>query len=269
MGAAFNTDRVNDDRREIVQVTLVQLDNYGPWTVTPQPRREADLQSLQARLFADVSEFLGTRGGYTFTSRYDNMLAVTNDISRDDHRRLQVAVRNRYPITVSLGVGRANRPATAVENATRVLRSAGSAQDADRQEALGFEGGSGMPSVTIAHFDVVEATERLTDRVNAYEVQLTIDRATAELARHLLEDHDALTFFVGGDNAIAVCPELTATDFRRAIGHVEAITGLGLRVGVGRGRTSADAGMEAKHALEKARRRDHRVVLTEPDQVGP
>ncbi|MDL0139842.1 GTP cyclohydrolase IIa, partial [Halobacterium salinarum] len=22
------------------QVTLVQLDNYGPWTVTPSPRRE-------------------------------------------------------------------------------------------------------------------------------------------------------------------------------------------------------------------------------------
>ena len=36
------------------QLTLIQIDNYGPWTVTPEPRREVDLQTLQSRLYADV-----------------------------------------------------------------------------------------------------------------------------------------------------------------------------------------------------------------------
>ena len=25
-------------------MTLIQIDNYGPWTVTPRPRTESDLQ---------------------------------------------------------------------------------------------------------------------------------------------------------------------------------------------------------------------------------
>ncbi|GAG70614.1 unnamed protein product, partial [marine sediment metagenome] len=36
-----------------IQLTLVQIDNYGPWTVTPEPRGEAELQTLQAELFAE------------------------------------------------------------------------------------------------------------------------------------------------------------------------------------------------------------------------
>ncbi len=38
----------------MIQMTLIQIDNYGPWTVTPNPRNESDLQILQAELFADV-----------------------------------------------------------------------------------------------------------------------------------------------------------------------------------------------------------------------
>ena len=38
----------------MIQMTLIQIDNYGPWTVTPRPRTESDLQILQAELFADV-----------------------------------------------------------------------------------------------------------------------------------------------------------------------------------------------------------------------
>ena len=65
------------------QVTLVQIDNYGPWTVTPEPRREMDLQTLQSRLFADIAEYLGHRDGYAFFTRFDNMITVTNGIGGD------------------------------------------------------------------------------------------------------------------------------------------------------------------------------------------
>jgi hypothetical protein len=51
------------------QVTLIQIDNYGPWTVTPEPRREVDLQTLQSRLYADISQLVGNRQGYTFFRR--------------------------------------------------------------------------------------------------------------------------------------------------------------------------------------------------------
>ncbi|WP_129116374.1 GTP cyclohydrolase IIa, partial [Halegenticoccus tardaugens] len=38
------------------QLTQIQIDNYGPWTVTPEPRREMDLQTMQSRLFADLAQ---------------------------------------------------------------------------------------------------------------------------------------------------------------------------------------------------------------------
>lgn len=38
----------------MIQMTLIQIDNYGPWTVTPRPRNESDLQILQAELYADL-----------------------------------------------------------------------------------------------------------------------------------------------------------------------------------------------------------------------
>ena len=67
------------------QLTLIQIDNYGPWTVTPKPRREVDLQTLQSRLYADFSQLFGMKKGYVFFSRFDNMIAVTNGIDIDYH----------------------------------------------------------------------------------------------------------------------------------------------------------------------------------------
>ena len=78
----------------------MQIDDYGPWTTTPAPRRETDLQALQARLFATVADFLGDRDGYAFASRYDNMIGVANAVEPEAFARLQKRVANRFPVTV-------------------------------------------------------------------------------------------------------------------------------------------------------------------------
>jgi len=238
------------------QVALVQIDNYGPWTVTPEPRPEMDLQVLQSRLFADVANFVGSRDGYAFPTRYDNLVAVTNGMDRDAHARLQSAVRNRYPVTVSVGVGRDASPAAALGDATELVQAAGSAQDGDRREVLGFAANPAVPApedVAVAHFDVDDATGEYTDRLNAYDSFVAIERATVSLMEHLRERHGGLAFFVGGDNVIAVVPDLEPAAYRDAIDHVGTETGVSLKVGVGTGPTPADAGMTAKHALERCR----------------
>ncbi|MFB6194988.1 MAG: GTP cyclohydrolase III [Haloplanus sp.] len=245
------------------QLTLVQIDNYGPWTVTPEPRREMDLQTLQSRLFADLAQFVGHRGGYIFFTRFDNMVAVTNGLDESAHRLLQESTGNRYPVTVSLGIGTDPNPAVALERATERLQRAGSAQDRDRREVL-----AGTPvtestgsDVSIAHFDVNDATEKYTDRLNEFDSFIRIEQGYATLMRHLREEHGGLSFFVGGDNIIAVTPEMDAAAYRSAIDHVEEAVGVDLKVGVGRGATAHDAGMAAKHALEECRHRQTAVEL--------
>lgn len=57
-----------------------------------------------------------------FFTRFDNMLAVTNGMDLEDHRKIQKSIGNRYPITVSMGVGAAETPYDAQRNASRLFR---------------------------------------------------------------------------------------------------------------------------------------------------
>ena len=188
------------------QVTHIQIDNYGPWTVTPEPRREVDLQTLQSRLFADLSQLFGNRDAYVFFTRFDNMIAVSNGVDLDDHALIQESVANRYPVTMSLSVATGTTPAEALGTATEQLQAAGSAQDEHRREILKGrvvdEEFRTDEDVQIAHFDVNDATEKYTDQLNEFDTFIQIEQGYAELMRHMRRAHDSLAFFVGGDNVI-------------------------------------------------------------------
>nr|WP_201289251.1 GTP cyclohydrolase IIa [Halovenus carboxidivorans] len=242
-------------------MSLVQLDNYGPWTVTPSPRRETDLQSLQAHLYADFADFVGREDGYAFFDRFDNIIGVTNGIDRRTHERFQEHVRNRYPVTASIGIGAAPTPVAALGRATEQLQDAGSAQDPNRTEILAADGtvAPGEGEVTIAHFDIVDVTGTYTDSEHAARTTLDVRRATLELAEYMQTEHDSIARFVGGDNIIAVCPHLSEDCFDEARDAVRERADIELQVGVGRGLTAHDAGYRAKLALEECRENGHRV----------
>jgi len=248
---------VTDTRPDGARMVALQLDDYGPWTTTPAPRRETDLQALQARLFADVADFFGERDGYAFAGRYDNMIGVSTRLDCPTLERLQARVRNRYPVTLSAGIGTAATPAAALGAASELLQSAGSAQESDRREVLGHRTAAGFDGdpghVTIAHFDVVDATGTYTDTTSPTRADLAIRGGVHELADYLYEHHESVTQFVGGDNAIAVCPPLARGAVDATVDHVKRETGLELQVGVGRGPTAHAAGDDAKHALEECR----------------
>ncbi|WP_123534282.1 GTP cyclohydrolase III [Halosimplex salinum] len=258
------------------QVTHVQIDNYGPWTVTPEPRREVDLQTLQSRLYADLCQLVGNRGGYVFFSRFDNMIAVTNGLDEADHQLVQESVGNRYPVTMSLSVATGTTPAEALGTATEQLQAAGSAQDKTRREILRGRTIDAEfrtdEDLQIAHFDVVDATGKYTDQLNEFDTFIQIEQGYAELMRYMREAYDSLSFFVGGDNVIAVCSEMDAADYRDAVDHVSDAVDVELQVGVGRGAVAQDAGMAAKHALEECRATGAEVHVgwsrTNDSQVG-
>jgi len=239
------------------QLTLIQIDNYGPWTVTPEPRREVDLQTLQSRLYADLSQLFGNREGYVFFTRFDNMVAVTNGLDEAAHALIQESVANRFPVSVSLGIAVDPSPAQALGVATSQLQEAGSAQDRGRTEVL-----AGTPladadreasDVQIAHFDVNDATGKYTDRLNEFDSFINIEQGYAELMRYMRTANDSLSFFVGGDNIISVCDGLDEAEYLDAIEHVKGAVGVDLKVGVGVDRSAQGAGMAAKHALETCR----------------
>ncbi|WP_336001431.1 GTP cyclohydrolase III [Halorientalis halophila] len=250
------------------QVTLIQIDNYGPWTVTPTPRREVDLQTLQSRLFADVSQLVGNRQGYAFFGRFDNMIAVTNGLDVDDLALVQESLGNRYPVTASMSVAVDSSPVAALGRASDRLQEAGSAQDEGRREILAGEtladADRADGDVQIAHFDVNDVTGEYTDEVNEFDTFIHIEQGYAELMRYMRQAHESLSFFVGGDNVIAVCSAMSEADYRDAIDHVNDAVDVDLKVGVGRSSVAQAAGMAAKHALEVCREDGTAVEFAEP-----
>jgi len=241
----------------MVRTTLVQIDNYGPWTVTPEPRRETDLQALQSSLYADLSTAFGAHESLVFFSRFDNVVCFTEGVSLDEHRAVQRSVGNRYPVTVSMGVADGDTPKAAVGRASALVQNEGSAQDSDRKERL-VSDLDGEEPLQVAHFDIEEATERYTDEIDAYGCHLVVERAGLALMEEMWE-RDATTFFVGGDNYISVAPFLDSDGYEDVVGAVEERTGVELKVGVGEGETPAEAGMAAKHGLEDSRNGGGRV----------
>ncbi len=242
----------------MIQMTLIQIDNYGPWTVTPRPRNESDLQILQAELYADLERQFANKKGLVFFTRFDNLLAVTNGIDAEDHLRIQRSIRNRYPITVSMGVGAAKTPHEAQKLATIALQKEGGAQSS-RKEILAID--SLAPAdennlVQAAHIDINSVTETLTDIESAFDTNFMVNKAQHYLMTKLIKK-GALLFFIGGDNFMAPCNGLSEKDIEDILVEINDEIGIGLKAGIGIGRNIEDAAYMADLGLEEIRKQNN------------
>ncbi len=263
-----------------MQISLIQIDNYGPWTTTPEPKPETEIQTLQSRLYSDICQLID---GLVFFARFDNIIAVSRN-SIGKHEKIQSSISDRYPVTISIGIGRGNTPREAIEEATSVLQQKGSAQDPNRKEVLAVgdkaseitdlkiekkeaKSGDGGPQgytykdINVAHFDEIDATSRVTDTMDAFKASLTVEKSYSVLAQEMWENYDSITFFVGGDNFISVTDKnMDADNFKDVVEKVKKETETELKVGVGKGKPTK-AGMKAKIALEKCRETGKKIII--------
>ncbi len=232
-------------------MTLIQIDNYGPWTVTPRPRTESDLQILQAELFADVQRQIAAKKGLVFFTRFDNMLAITNGLNKEDHMRIQRSIKNRYPITISMGVGAAETAHEAQRLATEALQKEGGAQSSERKEILAIDSLVEPEDsfVQVAHIDINSVTETLTDIESAFDTSFMVNRAQHYLMTKLREKK-ALLFFIGGDNFMSPCNGLSEEEIQNILIEIDEEIGIGLKAGIGRSPNAEDSAYMADIGLE-------------------
>ncbi|MCX6694942.1 MAG: GTP cyclohydrolase IIa, partial [Candidatus Altiarchaeota archaeon] len=189
----------------MIQATLIQIDNYGPWTTHPQPRREAELQILQANIYAELQKLFSEKKALLFPMRCDNMLAVTNGLTEEDHKNIIKSFNGKHPVTISMAVATAETPLEAQKRATEELVKEGGAKHSHRKGVLKFTEGT-KDKVRIAHIDINSITQH-TDK-DVYESYAKVIGTQNELMTHLAGEN-ALLFFMGGDNFISVCNGLT------------------------------------------------------------
>ena len=239
-------------KKNKVQVTLIQIDNYGPWTSTLGTDREYKLQILQAELYSSLQKSFAAKNGLVFFNKFDEMLAVTNGISREEHKTIQTSVQERFPFTLSMSIGVDATPFQAHVRASRLLQMAGSAQSELRRSVLTADQTVEMDEAfaQIVHLDV-DGITNLTDRIPAFETSLKVMRSYVDLMS-AFSRLDSLLFYMGGDNFMGVTGELTDEFIAHELDQ-HVINGLPLKFGVGRAQTARRAADLATMNLERVR----------------
>ncbi len=248
-------------------MTVCQLDNYGPWTVSPEPKPEAYLQMLQTRLFADLEDEFSKRGGLAFLTSFDNTLVVSNGISIEDHKEIQKRLGEIYPVTLSFGLDSAETAYEAQKLASRALQETGSSQSEDRREELGGTSLS-FPEqslVQIAHIDINHVTE-FTDVEPIYDTLQLIQNVYLSLSK-LFSQNDALVFYTGGDNFMSPCNGLDKKEIEKLLEEVEEKTDIELKAGVGKSIKAVEAAYLASEGLHDIRdgKTQEKVVFKKAD----
>lgn len=237
----------------MIQITLIQIDNYGPWTVTPKPRREADLQVLQSRLYADLESLFSSKGGLVFFSRFDNLIAITNGVTLEDHKQIQNSIKNRYPLTISFGIAAGETSLEAQYKASHVLQGSGSSRSEVRREIIAVDSfAQSGEKVKIAHIDINGVTKGFTDSKPAYENYVMVNEVMVELMKGLKEKN-ALLFFIGGDNFMSPCNGLKDEELNQVFDEIYQNLGISLKAGIGIAENADVASQLADLSLEKIR----------------
>lgn len=230
----------------MIQLTIIRIEGYGPWTLTLGYDREAQLQMLQAKIYHDVQRLFDAKGCLVYFNRFDEYFAITNGLSVSDHAQIQRELAHLYKdlkMSMAIGAGK-----TALEAS---MKAYGARKDEKPSEERIFGEAGAADSAQIMHIDVDSST-KLSGRVSPYEITALVMKIYSRLADEFLK-RDSLTFFLGGDNFMVISNGVTKEQADAAIRSATAGIDIKLNCGIGIGRTAKKAAEAATQALDTIR----------------
>ena len=249
----------------MIQISCIQIDNFGPFTEEMGDNREHKIQILLSEIFIFLQKAFNRHNGLVFSGSKDNLIAVSNGISIEEHYMIIQQVENSYPITISIGIGVGETPIEAENEASKLLISKGSAQSS-RKKVLAHNGlvKSNQRTLKIAHVDINFYTKLATDVYPFYTNFLSLNKGYITLMEGFKEI-GALCFFNGGDNFICICPNsVTLEKIEQIIERFEVKhSPWKLKAGIGSGSNILEAISKANKCLRKIRERNntHKVMV--------
>lgn len=231
----------------MIQLSVMKITGYGPWTLTLGSDREHRLQMLQAALYGRVQELFSERNALVFHNRADEFFAVTNGLGLRDHAEIQAELGAQFDVKLSVSVGSAQLPfdANLAAHKARLGRPAD-----ERHDIYGSPDADRGDAATVMHLDVEDLTGR-TRSATPYEVSGVIFDLLARMSRFFL-GYGFLSFFMGGDNFMVVSGA-------GARGAAEAFLaemrgdGVEINCGIGTGVTGRQAAELATASLDAIR----------------
>ena len=233
----------------MLQLTIMKIIGYGPWTLTLGSDREHELQMLQASLYQKIQELFSRKNGLVFPNRSDEFFAVTNQISLDDHIEIQKELESKFEIKLSMSIGYGTSPFDANVLANDSKRSKKLLNE--KYSIYGSMNGKDEQNVTIMNLDVDSLTEK-RKTISPYETSSLIFKLYSKMSEFFLEKK-SLTFFMGGDNFMILSNSEHKDNAQKFINTIKHDMDLFLNCGIGTSVTARDAAKLATESLDTIR----------------
>jgi GTP cyclohydrolase IIa len=231
----------------VVQISIIRIEGYGPWTLTKGSDREHELQILQAQIYGDAQRLFAEKNALVFFNRFDEMFAVTNGVTKDEHIEILRGLSDLHSLDISISIGNGATPYEAHLDAFKARNT--------KEQAGLFKvyGTAASPDyVQIMHVDVDGSTSGISNRLAPYEISSLIVELYARLVKKFMEKK-ALTFFLGGDNFMIVSNGIGRSEVSSVLEQVVSGLNIRLKCGIGKARTAREAAEMATKALDTIR----------------
>jgi len=217
----------------MIQLTIIKITGYGPWTLTLGSDREHRLQMLQASLYKEIQNLFSEKNCLAFPNRFDEIFVITNGLSIDDHIEIQKQLVKSFELGLSMSIGQGNTPFEASSNADKARRSNTSLSKDHHVYGLSLSKDVGLAQ--IIHMDVDGSTS-VSEKKSPYEVSSLIITLYSEMSTFFLQ-RNSLTFFMGGDNFMIISSGINKDEINKFLEIVKQKYDISFNCGIGTAKT--------------------------------
>jgi GTP cyclohydrolase IIa len=233
----------------MIQLSILKISGYGPWTLTLGSDREHELQMLQASLYKEVQKLFSEKNCIVFLNRADEFFVVSNGLELNDHIQIQKTLEKLFDVRLTISIGYGESPFEANLKAHDGKKT-GTILNKEHN-IFGFVNGKSDSKVSIMHLDVDDLTSK--GQTNSpYEISSIIFTLYSKMSKFFLQK-DSLTFFMGGDNFIVIASDDAKNSVQNFINMIKNDDKISLNCGIGNGHTGREAIKLATKSLDTIR----------------
>ena len=233
----------------MIQLSILKITEYGPWTLTLGSDREHELQMLQASIYKEVQKLFSEKNCIVFLNRSDEFFVVSNGLDLDDHIQIQKILEKLFEVGLTISIGYGNSPFKANLKAyegkkNKIILNT-------EHNIFGFVYDGVDSKVSIMHLDVDNLTSKRKTN-SPYEITSIIFGLYSKMSKYFLEKN-SLTFFMGGDNFMIVSNDEAKQSVQDFINIVKNDDEILLNCGIGNANTGREAVKLATKSLDTIR----------------
>jgi GTP cyclohydrolase IIa len=233
----------------MIQISILKISEYGPWTLTLGSDREHELQMLQASLYKEVQKLFSEKNCLAFLNRADEFFVVSNGLGLEDHIEIQKALEKLFDIRLTISIGYGESPFEANLKAYEGKKNETILNK--EHNIFGFVNGKSNSKISIMHLDVDDLTSKRKTN-SPYEISSIIFEIYSKMSKFFLEKN-SLTFFMGGDNFMVISSNDAKNSVRNFIDMIKNDNKISLNCGIGNGYTAREAVKLATKSLDTIR----------------